>query len=272
MGRLSMVAALLWLCLGASADAQDTLIPRPVAVPRDPNGWSEGKTRVFFAGSASIGTAARSEVSIGYGMPHWAYVAVETAGGSTGEHAFTSVRGRLSLLYVDVAAGWGKVFGYKHTRLPKLDRYDALSVPGADDAKYQALQLWVFGLIPAPGGYVQYELEGVRPRDLDDGQAVYEELLRAVIVPGWTLAGRLGYAFQFAQKRGAIGALGEAVWVEGREGYVARVGPIVSWAFSQRIDLSLTATVPVHTDDEIDLYHGIWGTARARYRFATGGK
>lgn len=271
-----LFAALTCALLTArTARAQDVNIPVTVTqapAPYFSNGWSEGRARLFFAGSAALGSAARTELSIGYGKPHWTWVGVESTGVSTGEYALTQVRARLALVIADIAIGWGRVWSYRHTTLPRFSRTRDLTVAERDVSRYRTLQVWLSGVLPGPHGFIDWQLEGVRVYGVADGDAVYDEQLRAVLFPTWAFAGRLGYAYQFSHKRGAVGALGEAVWPGDRGDYVARVGPVFSWAFSPRLDLALIATAVVHSPDRLGFYQGMGGTARARYRFASGAR
>jgi hypothetical protein len=231
--------------------------------------WSEGRTRVFAAFSGQLGSVARSDVTFGYGKPNWTWIGVEVDGQSSVDMAMTRMRARLALVVADLAVGWSRVWSYRHTTLPRQTSYRALSEPQRDDASYLAMQLWLYGFIPAPHGYIDWQLDALHVYGVDDGEAVYEEQLRIVVFPPWAVAGRLGYAYQFAAKRAAIGVLAEVLWPGQRDDYIARIGPTFVWAFSPRFDVNLNVTTVVHSPDDLNVYESLWGSVRARYRVAT---
>lgn len=234
-----------------------------------PDDWSQGKSRLFAGFSGQLGSVARSDVTLGYGKPNWTWIGVESDGQTSADMAMTRVRGRLALVVADLAVGWGRVWSYRHTTLPAQPKYRTLTEPGRDDAGYRSMQLWLYGFLPGPHGYIDWQFDAVRVYGVPDGEAVYEELLRVVVFPPWVVAGRLGYAYQFANKRAAIGVLAEALWPGKRDDYVARIGPMFSWAFSKHLDVNVNVTTVVHSPDDLNVYENLWGAIRARYRTAT---
>ena len=262
-----LLALGLGICLGlvqTIAHAQDRS-PSRVFV----DDWSQGRTRAFVAWGASAGSTSRADLTIGYGKPYWTYIAFESDGLTTRDMAMTRLRARLALIWADLSIGWGRAWAYDHTLLPKQERYHDLSLPDQEAARYRTLQLVLCGFIPAPGGYLDWQVEGLRVSGTRDGVAVYEEQLRAVMFPSWALVGRLGYSYQFASKRAAVGALAEGVWPGNRADYIARVGPVFSWAFSPSFDVAATLTTTVHSPDALGVYDDLWGNVRLRYRGAT---
>lgn len=263
--RTRGLATLLLLLGSAGAGAAQDRTPSRVFG----DDWSQGKSRLFAAFGASAGSLARTDLTVGYGKPHWTWVGVEADGQTTADMAMTRVRARLALVVADLAVGWGRVWSYKHTTLPEQASYASLTYADRPEAHYRTLQLWLMGLLPAPHGYLDWQLEALRIYGGSVERAVYDEQLRAVVFAPWALAGRLGYAFQFADKKGAIGVLAEGLWPGERDDYLARIGPMFSWMISPRLDVGGVVTMTVHSPDRLNVYEHLWGSLRVRYRTAT---
>ncbi|MET0339416.1 MAG: hypothetical protein ABW252_00355 [Polyangiales bacterium] len=248
----------------ARAHAQDRTPSRVFA-----NDWSSGRTRAFLGWGAAAGSTSGTDLTVGYGKPYWTYLAFQADALTTRDAGMTHLRARLALVVADLAIGWGSTWSYRHTQLARAPRYASLSEDGRDAARYRTFHAGLSGFIPAPYGYIDWQTEALRVYQTDARLAVYEEGLRAVIFPAWAFVGRLGYSYQFASKRAAVGALAEGIYPGDRSEYVARIGPVFSWAFTPRIDVAATVTYTLHSPDRLDVYEDLWGNIRIRYRDAT---
>jgi hypothetical protein len=145
---------------------------------------------------------------------------------------------------------------------------DSADLKGSPKARYRDFELELSGVLPAPGGFAQWDFETHKPFGVPAGHDVYDEWLRAVTTTGWATDSRLGYSLTFAEKRGTVGVLGEFLTLGGR-GSAWRVGPVATWEFSRAWDAGLILTLVVHSTDSLSVYDGAWGTVRLRYRFST---
>lgn len=233
--------------------------------------WSEAKARPFLAGIVDVGGLVRGKLMVGYGKPHWMWAGVEAEAVSTSELGLSSVRARIALLIADLAVAYRRTWAYRRGWLTREDSYSDADLLGEPKAAYHSLDTWLWGIIPVGDGYFDWELEAIRVYGVPRGLDVYEEWLRVPARPPWLVATRLGYAHTFLRGRLALGALGE--WIKpGERGSWYRAGPLASYAFSSHWDLSGLLTLEVQSPDQLGWFNGVWGTLRARYRFATGEK
>lgn len=263
---------ILTVCLLASSSlkAQSTgAPPEPEATALPSAHWSNSKARPFIAGLADAGGLLRTRWMLGYGKPHWTWAGVETEAVTTTEMGFTTVRARVALLIVDVAVAYRKTWSYRRSLVDREPPYHDADLKGGAKTEYHSLDLWLWGLIPIGKGYFDWELEAVHLIGVPRGVDLYEEWLRVVVRPSWAIAGRLGYVQTFRKGRLGIGALSEWIW-PGARASTYRVGPLVSYAFNAKWDVALLLTTPVKSPDDLGFYNGLWGTLRARYRFAFG--
>lgn len=251
--------------------AQD--VEAPGAAPQTASSpstyWADGPLRPFVAGLVDLGLSVRGKLMVGYGKPHWTWVGLELEGLSTTEMGFADVRARMALVLVDLAVSYRKTYAYRRSYLDREAHYTDGDLKGGPKARYDSLDLWAWGLIPAGRGYVDWEFEALRVYDVPPGREVYEEWLRTPMRLPWATACRLAYAHTFMEGKLALGLMGEWLW-PGARGSLYRMGPLGSFTFSPHWDVTALLTVAVHAPDDLGFYNEIWGTLRARYRFASG--
>lgn len=269
LARCLSLAIALW---ASHARAQSTgAPPEPEASPLPSAHWGSSKARPFLAGLADAGGLLRTKWMVGYGKPHWMWAGVEGEGVTTSEMGLSTVRARLAFLIVDAAVAYRKTWSYRRSWVDREASYRDDDLRGGDKAAYHSLDLWLWGLIPVGSGYFDWEVESVHLLGVPRGKDLYEEWLRVVVRPSWAVAGRFGYVQTFKKGRLGFGVLGEWIW-PGPRASTYRVGPLVNYAFNPRWDIALLMTTVVKSPDELSFYNGLWGTLRARYRFAFGDK
>jgi hypothetical protein len=270
----TLASALLWLCWAglASAQQEPASAEEAEAEPESlTEHWSGAPSRLFVAGVADLGLQTRARLVLGYGKPHWTWLGLEGEAATGSEAGFGVARARIALLIADVAVAYRRTWAYRHSYLDRERGYSDADLLGGPKAAYHSLDLSAMGLLPVGGGVIDWQFEAVRVYGLEPGVDLYEEWLRVPMRPPWATACRLGYAHMFLDQRLAVGALAEWLW-PGPTGSLFRVGPLVNWAFGPHWDLSLLLTAVVHGPDSLNFYNGMWGTLRARYKFATGEK
>jgi hypothetical protein len=268
LAALALVCAASISCRAAAQKAP----PVPPAASTQPTSitqyWSTARTRVFVSGVADLGALARVRGSFGYGKPHWTWGGIEAEAVSTSEVGFGVVRARLALLIADLAIAYRHTWSYRRSFLTREQRYEDADLRTGPLARYHSLDMWLWGVIPAGSGYVDWEFEALRVY-VPSGVDVYEEWLRTPLRPPWGTVCRLGYVHMFFDQRVSAGAIGEWVW-PGPTGSVYRVGPLLSYAFGPHWDFTLLLTAVVYGPDELSFFNGLWGTARFRFKFASG--
>jgi hypothetical protein len=267
--RLVCGLALL-LAVGTAKTANAASAVRPSgATPESPEPtWADETARPFVAGAAALGAIARAQGMAGYGKPHFTWTGADVDAVSTTEFASIAPDLRLALVLVDLRIGYRWTWSFVRAFPAERASDDSSELGGSSKARYRAAEVELSGVLPAPGGFAQWDFETHRPFGVPAGHDVYEEWLRAVTRTGWATASRFGYALTFAHDRGAVGALGEFVTLGGR-GSVWRVGPIAMWEFSRAWDAGLVLTLVVSSPDTLTAFDGAWGTVRLRYRFST---
>jgi hypothetical protein len=270
-GLLRLGALVLVLAVASAASAQAVSAPRsdPETAARPSQYWADGKVRLFLAGLVDVGLSVRGKMMVGYGKPHWTWIGLEFEGLSTTEMGLGDVRARLALVLVDLAASYRKTYSYRRSYLEREAHYDDGDLKGGPKARYDSLDLWAWGLIPAGKGFFDWEFEALRVLSVPAGQEVYEEWLRTPVRLPWATVCRLAYAHTFVDGKLSIGVMGEWLW-PGHRGFVYRAGPLGSFTFSPHWDVTGLMTVVVDSPDQLGFYNGIWGTLRARYRWASG--
>lgn len=231
--------------------------------------WSEAPARLFAAGVLDVGTSVRGRALLGWGKPHWTWGGIELEGASTTDTGLAAVRARLALVVADVGVAYRRTYAYRRTFVPEGDHFTTEGLEGRPKAHYQSLDIDVWGLIPAGSGFVQWEVETVRLYGVRKGVDLYEEWLRAVVRPPVTTDARLAYAYTFWDGRANVGLMGEWLWLGGR-GQAYRVGPLLGFTFTPHWEVNALLTTPVSSPDDLRFFHGLYGTVRVRWRFATG--
>ncbi|MET0342781.1 MAG: hypothetical protein ABW252_17370 [Polyangiales bacterium] len=259
--------ALAWLACAAAARADDPA--RAALKPRDY--WSSEPIRPFLGAVIDAGSSVRARMLAGYGRPHWTWAGLELEAATTTDVALAAVRARVALVVADVGLAYRVSRSYRHTWVAREQGYSDGDLEGRPRARYRSLDLDVWGVVPIPHSLLQWEVEAVRLYGVPRGVDVYEEWLRAPVRPPWSLATRLAYAYTFLNERASAGLMLEWLWLGQRAGGgLTRIGPLLGYAFTPHWEVNVLLTTPVHSPDDLTLFTGLYGTARVRWRFATG--
>jgi hypothetical protein len=207
--------------------------------------------------------------AVGYGKPFYVWAGLETEALTTNEFGHLKLGARFSAPFAGLALAWRRVWSYQRSFLPRKATYEVADLQADGSIRYDSLDLSAWFAFPTPGGFGLLEADFFHVLDAPEGVDVFEEYLRVVVRPGWAVATRAGYAITFAEDRGTAGVLGEWLW-PGPRPNVARVGPLFGWSFTPHLDAGLILTATIHSPDSIGFINGVFGTARLRYRWATG--
>jgi hypothetical protein len=234
----------------------------------EPPAWKDGARRTFVAGELAGGLVAKAQVMVGRGRPHWSWVGAEALALSTVEFGALYAGARARLPFLDVTLGARRTRSYVHPRLAAMPAHATIDGDGA--ARVTSLDASALAYAPAPAGYLMLWGDLVRPLGIDGGEHVFEEMQRAVVGDGLTLAVRASYLVALDHGRLLVGPMGEHVRLGGRGAGVWRVGVAGFWDLTPRWQAALVLTAPVSGPDELGFIDGMWGTGVMRFRWASG--
>jgi hypothetical protein len=242
--------------------------------PRMARSWGELPPRYFVATTFDLGFIyARPRVSVGYGRPftQWIGIDANPLVQSSGLGAYAGLR--FALPFADLRVGPRYFYSFHHTVLDVKDSYSRLDLETASGKKAITLtyEAELDMSIPlGPGsllarGSVSY-VTGV-----DEDHEVFEETLHAIVRPPLVWRGRGGYAFRFgAYNQHSIGIVADVLDVPKRDDSITvRVGPVMRFVLSRRVELRGTFVVTVTSPDTIGLVGGDFTELGVRYRWAS---
>jgi hypothetical protein len=255
--------------LGILPTSEDALMD-----PRMARSWSVAPARWFMSSTVDVGFVyLRPRVAVGYGKPFTSWVGIEANPIVTSEELAVYGGVRLELPFFDLRVGPRFFRAFNHTYLDEQPSYTRLELetsngPQATATTYEAEM--DLSIPVGPGnivgrGSVSY-VTGV-----PDGQEVFEETLHVIVRPPWVLRGRLGYAFRFGTYRQhSIGLIAEVLDVPMRgDAVTLRVGPLIRFVLSRRVELRGSFVVPAVSPDTIGIVGGDFAELGVRYRWAT---
>jgi hypothetical protein len=255
--------------LGLLPTSEDALMD-----PRMARSWATLPPRYFIATTADIGFVyARPRVSLGYGRPFTAWVGIDANPlvTNTGLGAYAGLR--FALPFADLRIGPRYFSSFSHTVLGIESHYDrlALETAAGEKAKILTYEAELDINIPlGPGsllarGSVSY-VTGV-----DKNHAAFEETLRLIVTPPLVWRVRTGYAWNFgAYRQHSIGLVADLLDVPRREDSITfRLGPIMRFVLSRRVELRGSFVITVISRDRIGLVGGDFTELGVRYRWAS---
>lgn len=254
-----------------------SLLPTPddaLMDPRMARSWGFAPSRWFVATSVDLGFIyGRPRVSLGYGKPFTKWVGVDVNpvfnGGGVGVYG----GGRVELPFVDVRFGTRYWWLFGNWFLPIQDQYSRLDIERerGDKARVLTHEAEVDFSIPVgPGNFLaRGSISYIA--NLEDGQAVFEPQLRVIARRGIVWRGRGGYAVRFGKyHQHSLGVVADVLDVPKREdSRTVRVGPIIRFVLSRRVDLRGSFVVTVLSPDKIGLVGGDFTELGVRYRWAS---
>jgi hypothetical protein len=242
--------------------------------PRMARSWGELPARYFVSTTVDVGFVyLRPRVSLGFGRPftQWIGIDANPLATSAGWGGYAGLR--FALPFVDLRIGPRYFFSFNHTVLDIQDRYSrlALETSAGDKAITLTYEAELDFSIPlGPGrllarGSVSY-VTGV-----SDDHAVFEETLRVIVRPPLVWRVRGGYAFRFgAYNQHSLGIVADILDVPKRDDSITvRVGPIVRFVLSRRVELRGSFVVTVTSPDRIGLVGGDFTELGVRYIWAS---
>jgi hypothetical protein len=255
--------------LGVFPTKEDALMD-----PRMVRSWGELPPRYFVATTVDIGFVyLRPRVSVGYGRPftQWIGIDANPLVTSAGVGAYAGLR--FALPFADLRIGPRYFYAFSHSVLDIKDTYYRLDLEtyGGKSAATLTYEAELDASIPlGPGnllarGSVSY-VTGV-----DDNHAVFEETLHVIVVPPLVWRGRGGYAFRFGTYgQHSIGIVADVLDVPKRDdSLTVRVGPVMRFVLSRRVELRGSFVVTVISPDRIGLVGGDFTELGVRYRWAS---
>jgi hypothetical protein len=255
--------------LGLFPTPDDALID-----PRVLRSWGTARARPFVSTTIDVGFVyARPRIALGYGKPFTSWVGIEANPIATNSEIAGYGGLRLELPYVDLRVGARYAYSLTHTYLPEQASYTRLELetsngPQATALTYEAeLNL----SIPLGPGAIIGRASASYVTGVPQGDEVFEETLHVIVAPPWVWRGRLGYAFRFgAYHQHSIGLIGEVLDVPNRpESTTLRVGPLIRFVLSRRVELRGSFVVPVVSPDSIGIVGGDFAELGVRYRWAS---
>jgi hypothetical protein len=258
----------------AEVDKPATVLAVAAEPPRPKYGyWSEAKARFFLSGKADVGVVyARPTLSVGYGMPHWAWIGVD-ASVTTSPYLGQAYSGvRLSLPVFDLAFGYSDTLSYTLPFLPprpSFTRADAVHAPGSK-ARYWAWEAELVATMPLPHAAILLDAIVVHTLDVPVGNFVYDDSYRVIVANPLFAIVRAAAAVRVLREESLkVGVLTEYIFATGRDRGVVRVGPAAVLQITDHLEALGTIPFVVASPDSLGLVLGTYGLAGFRYRWAT---
>ena len=258
-------------------DAAAQLFPTPEDALMDPRmarSWSAPPPRWFVATTVDVGFIyGRPRVSLGYGKPFtkWAGFDFNPVFNSGGVGIYAG--GRIEIPYVDLRIGSRYWWLFTSWFLPEQDQYTRLDIARqlGNKAKVLTHEAEADISVPAGPGNILARASISYVADVPDGKAVFEPQLRVMVQKGLVWRARGGYAFRSASTRSTRSASSPTSSnVPTRDNSkTVRVGPIIRFVLSRRVDIRGSFVTTVKSPDKIGLVGGDFTELGVRYRWAS---
>jgi hypothetical protein len=260
------------LALAVSLVATGSLAQPPGPAKPQYSPWQSDRSTYFVSTVTDAGVIfARPRVMLGYGAPHWQYVALDAHWVVTNSFTAPYVGWRASLPFLDAMLGARAVYPYNRRMLPQRDHYrgDDLGLyPGAKRSTYRAVDFEVALFAPVLHGVAYFNVHPVWV-DLPRDARIYEEVLRAVIAPPLAVGTRGGYLFGIdARQTLRLGVVAEYVVLPRRPGNVTRGGPIGVLSLGKHWEAIAFFSAVLDSPDSLGIWHGTYACAGFTHRFA----
>jgi hypothetical protein len=255
--------------LGILPTPEDALID-----PRMARSWGVEPSRLFVASTVDVGFVyLRPRVSLGYGKPFtkWFGIDANPLAQTSGLGVYGGLR--MEIPFVDLRAGARWFRSFSHTYLDPKTSYDRIELETSNDVVASELtyEAELDSSVPVgPGnllmrGSVSY-ISGV-----PNGKEVFEETLHVIAKPPWVWRVRGGYVFRLGQySQHSIGVVADFLDVPNRDdSKTVRVGPVLRWVLSRRVEVRGSFVMTVYSPDRIGLAGSDFTELGVRYRWAT---
>jgi hypothetical protein len=267
MRRWLLALASLLFASVASAEPPREGEPEPQYSP-----WQSKRSTYFVSTINDAGIVyVRPRVMLGYGAPHWQYVALDAHWIVTNSFTAPYVGWRASLPFLDAMFGARTVFPWDRRVLPVKDHYTGGAIglhQGAKRSTYQAVDLELALFVPMLHGVAYLDFHPVWVNASRDSR-IYEEVLRSVIAPPFAIGNRGGFLYGVGSSQALkVGVVAEYVILPNRPGNVTRGGPIGIYTFDQHWEAMGFFSAVLDGPDSLGIWHGPYAGLGLTHRWA----
>ena len=269
VGALSLACALLSSPSAAVAEqqAEGGEPPEPLLSP-----WQSDEDTWFVSGTTDAGIIyLRPRVMLGYGSPHWKFVALDAY--VTVTNSFTSPYAgwRATFPFLDVFLGARTVYPYNRRVLAPRDSHRGKDLDlesGDERSTYNAVDFEIAALAPVLHGIAYTQVHTVvvdAPRDAH----IFEERIRAVMAPPMAVLLRAGYLYGVGARRALQGGRHQRIRRRAEPSQKRRSsGPIlIARVFDEMSAVAVFSHV-IDSPDELGILHGTYAFVGIDHRWA----
>ncbi|MEB2313090.1 MAG: hypothetical protein OZ928_14665 [Polyangiaceae bacterium] len=240
--------------------------------PKRYSAWQSDRATPFVSLATDLGIVyARPRLTIGYGAPFWNYVGLEVTAFTTNSFAQPSIGWRASLPFLDVILTGREVYPYRRRFPTPKEHYDWRDIhldTGGRRSVYRAIDLEVGAVAPVLHGGVFLNARPVVV-DAPPDSPLYEEVLRAVMVPPFALGLRGGYLYGIGESQDwKVGGMLEYVVLPGRPANVTRAGPVAIVTLAKSLDGFAAFSFVVSSPDSLGIEDGTYAFLGVLHRWA----
>jgi hypothetical protein len=255
--------------LGILPTASDALVD-----PRMARSWGAAPSRWFISTTADVGFVyLRPRLSVGYGKPFTKWFGIDINPVASGTHLGAYGGLRLEIPFLDIRAGARYFRAFNHTYLDPHDHYDRIQMETENASVAQVITYETEADSSIPIGPGNLVLRGSLSyiTNVPEGKYVFEETLRIIAAPPWVWRVRGGYVFRLGDyQQHSIGLVVDALDVPNRDdSKTIRVGPVLRWVLSRRVEVRGSFVLTVYSPDRIGLVGSDFTELGVRYRWAT---
>jgi hypothetical protein len=248
--------------------------PDALMDPRMARDWGTMPARYFIASTFDVGFVyLRPRVSVGYGRPftQWIGIDANPVVQTAGIGAYAGLR--FTLPFGDLRIGPRYFYAFNHTVLDVKTRYDRLDLETSSgrNSKTLTFEAELDLSFPIGPGSVLARASASYVTGVDDDHEVFEETLHVIVRPPLVWRARLGYAFRFGlYNQHSIGIVADLLDIPKRDDSITlRVGPVMRFVLSRRVELRGSFVFTVFSPDRIGLVGGDFTELGVRYRWAS---
>jgi len=230
---------------------------------------AEGEpARPLLAGLAEVGTTPHLRAIAGLGRPFERWVGVLADGWVNDSMTSATLGARFELQAVNLDLHWRATRRFTPAVLPPLAHHTAL--PSGPGQTVRALDVDLWGGLPAPGGYLLWEGQATRLLDLPASVHVFDEGVHGIVRPPWSGLASLGWVADLRGGDLQVGGTVELAFLGRGAARRVRAGPLLSWRLSTHLDLRGQLLWPVDGPDRLPLWPSLGGGLALGWRDATG--
>ena len=274
MPNRSIVTTALVACMimsGSPAGAQPPAKSGKAETKYSP--WQSDEDTLFVSTVTDVGVIyVRPRVMLGYGSPHWKFVALDAHWIVTNSFTAPYVGWRASLPFLDAMLGVRTVFPWDRRILPQRDSHDGDDLDighTGERSTYNAADFELAAFAPALHGIFYLQAHPVVV-DASRSLHIYEEVLRVVMRPPYALGTRVGYFYGVGESQAfKTGMVTEYVIVPGRPRNVTRLGPMASMQFDAHWEALFAFSFVVDSPDSLGIWHGTYAFLGLTHRWAS---